>query len=73
MLEVIISCKEEIQYPAVCRSLEDGIVVLFLSECRGVVIRTSPDSESKLGDVLNDWAPYSDNTIWEPVDITITG
>lgn len=73
MLEVIISCKEEIQYPAVCRSLEDRIVVLFLSECRGVVIRTSPDSESKLGDVGNDWTPYSDNTIWEPVDITITG
>ena len=72
MFEVIITCKEEIQYAAACRSLEDGIVVLFLSECRGVVIRTSPDSESKLGDVRNDWVPYSDNTIWEPVDITIT-
>ena len=72
MLEVI-SGKEIIQYPVARRSLHSGTIVLFLSENRGVVIGTSSDSESKLGDVGNDWTPYSDNTIWEPVDITITG
>ena len=29
MLEVTISCEEEIRYPIARRSLEDGIVVLF--------------------------------------------
>ena len=73
MLEVTISCKEEIRYPIARRSLEDGIVVLFLSECNGVVIRSSPDSESKFGDVGNNWTSCRDKAVWEDVDITITG
>ena len=72
MLEVI-SGNEIIQYPVARRSLEDGIVVLFLSECNGVVIRSSPDSESKFGDVGNNWTSCRDKAVWEDVDITITG
>ena len=73
MLEVTKLHEKEYEYPIARRNLESGIVVLFLSEGRGVVIRTSPDSESKFGDVYNGWTPCSDNKIWEPVDITITG
>jgi len=78
MLEYVIELYEgelyegEPEYPVACRSLEDGITVLFLSEQRGVVIKTSPDSEMRFGEILNDWTPCSDPTIWEPVNILIT-
>ena len=45
----------------------------FFSKNTGIVIKTSPDSETIFGDISNDWISCSDNTIWEPVDITITG
>ena len=32
-----------------------------------------PDSESKFGDVGNDWTSCRDKAVWEDVDITITG
>lgn len=46
---------------------------LVFSKNTGIVIKTSPDSETIFGDISNDWISCSDNTIWEPVDITITG
>ena len=74
MLEVVIDLyDEESEYPVARRSLEDGLTVLFLSEERGVVIKTSPDSEMRFGEILSEWTPCSDKTIWEPVNITITG
>lgn len=72
MLEVI-SDKEKIRYPVACRSLEDGIIVLFLSEQRGVVIKTSPDSEMRFGEIRSDWTSCHVKTIWEYVNILITG
>ena len=45
----------------------------FFFKNTGVVIKTSPDSESKFGDISNDWISCSDPTTWEPIDITITG
>ena len=79
MLEVVIELYDsepyegEPEYPVACRSLEDGIIVLFLSEQKGVVIKTSLDSEMRVGEVLNDWTPCSDKTIWESINILITG
>ena len=72
MLEVI-SGKEIIQYPVARRSLHSGTIVLFLSEKRGVVIGTSSDYKRDVGYLNDDWTSYSDESIWEPVDITITG
>lgn len=68
----VISDKEEIQYPVACLSLKDGIIVLFLSKERGVVIKTSPGSAYDFGYFSDDWISCSEETIWEPVDITIT-
>lgn len=73
MLEVTEHSKDDIQYPVARRSLTDGAIVLFFSKARGVVIRTSPESVYDFGDISTDWTSCSDNTIWEPVDITITG
>ena len=73
MLEVTKHSKDDIQYPVARRSLIDGIVVLFFSKNTGVVIKTSPDSEMIFGDISTDWISCSEETIWEPVDITITG
>ena len=72
MLEVTISCEEEIQYPIACRSLESGIIVLFLSEFKGVVIKSFPISEEKLGDMSSTWTSCKNGEVWEPVNITIT-
>lgn len=64
---------EIIQYPVARRSLTDGAIVLFLSKDRGVVIRTSPDSKYDFGYFSDDWISCRNETIWEPVDTTITG
>lgn len=69
----VISDKEEIQYPVACLNLKDGIIVLFLSKERGVVIKTSPDSGYDFGYFSDDWISCSEETIWKPVNITITG
>lgn len=73
MLEVIISCKEEIQYPIAFRNLESGIIVLFFSECKGVVIKSFPISEKKFGDMSSTWTSCRNGEVWEPVNIIITG
>ena len=72
MLEVI-SGNEIIQYPVARRSLHTGTIVLFLSENGGVVIGTTSDSKSDVGYLNDDWTSCSDESIWEPVNITITG
>jgi len=73
MLEVTKTHEKGSEYLVARRSLKDGKIVLFFFKNTGVVIKTSPDSESKFGDISNDWISCSDPTTWEPVDITITG
>ncbi|WP_367454846.1 hypothetical protein ABX042_13195 [Snodgrassella alvi] len=73
MMEVTEHSKDDIQYPVARRSLTDGAIVLFLSKDKGVVIRISPDSGYDFGYFSDDWISCSEKTIWEPVDITITG
>ena len=73
MLEVTKTHEKGCEYLVARRSLIDGTIVLFFSKNTGIVIKTSPDSETIFGDISNDWISCSDNTIWEPVDITITG
>lgn len=65
---------EEIQYPVARRSLTDGNIVLFLSKAKGVVIKISPDSSRyDFGYFSDDWISCSEETVWAPVNITITG
>ena len=73
MLEVTKTHEKGCEYRVARRSLTDGTIVLFFSKNTGIVIKTSPDSETIFGDISNAWISCSDNTIWEPVDITITG
>ena len=73
MLEVIKTHEKGSEYLVARKHREHGFIVLFLSKNTGTVIKTSPDSETIFGDISNDWISCSDNTIWEPVDITITG
>ena len=73
MLEVTEHPEEQIKYPIARRSLTDGAIVLFFSKARGVVIRTSPESVYDFGYFSDDWISCSEETIWEPVNITITG
>ena len=73
MLKVTKVPGKTVEYPVVRRSLWDGIIVLFLSEHRGVVIDTALDSERIYGFILNDLVSCFDETFWEPVNILIVG
>lgn len=73
MLEVIISCKEEIQYPVARRSRKHGQIVLFSSSEEGVVIKPDADQQYDFGYNSCEWWYCNDYDKWEPVDITITG
>ena len=61
----------DITYPVARKSLHSGLVVLFASEQRGVVI--VGNSKYDVGEFDTAWAHAYDTGAWEAVEVTING
>ena len=61
----------DITYPVARKSLRSGLVVLFASERRGVVI--VGNSEYDVGEIDTVWVHAYDTEAWEAVEVTING
>ena len=61
----------DITYPVARKSLHSGLVVLFASEQRGLVIVGNIGYE--VGIWGTDWAYAYDTEAWEAVEVTING
>ena len=61
----------DITYPVARKSLHSGLVVLFASEKRGLVI--VGNSGYEVGNWATDWAYAYDTEAWTAVEVTISG
>ena len=61
----------DITYPVARKSLHSGLVVLFTSEQRGLVL--VGNSSYEVGNWVINWAHAYDTEAWEAVEVTIDG
>ena len=61
----------DITYPVARKSLHSGLVVLFTSEQRGLVLVGNSDYD--VGNWATGWAYAYDTEAWEAVEVTIDG
>lgn len=66
----VTEVKAAAKFPRAYKAIS-GEVVLFFGRNDGVVI-ASGDNSSKVGHSSSGWTRFDNNSVWEPVNLTIT-